>query len=146
MLKAILVGLVLVFGAMSASTPCISQGTSKMGSASDCSLSRNKLVLTWGAKITFKVNYTWRDDSFDNILADNTSPRLPIAPEKSDCSTKAGAYKAGDSVMINCTQSFEAIPTGYTNNIDAFKGVDYPLDFGMKIPTSFEDEANLQVE
>ena len=80
MLKTLLVCLVLIISVWSASTPCIAQGTSKMGSASDCSLSRNKLVLTWGAKISFKVPFTWRDDSFDNILADNSSPRLPIAP------------------------------------------------------------------
>lgn len=72
-----------------------------------------------------------------------TSPRLPIGPSKSQCSTKAAKYTAGQSVLVNCTQSFSAVPVGYANVVTAFDGSDYPLGFSMKVPLSFVPE-NLQ--
>jgi hypothetical protein len=67
------------------------------------------------------------------------SPRLPIGPSKSNCTTTPGSYKSGDSVVMNCTQVFDTIPVGYSNVISAFDGTDYPLGFSTKIPLSLSE-------
>lgn len=140
MLKSIILGLVLVGAVLSASVPCTQYQASKQGTASDCSIVRvDAKSISWGAKLTFNATYSWTDKSFSNVLADMGSPRLPISPSKSSCTTKAGNYKAGDSVVMNCTQAFDSIPTGYSNVASAFDGSDYPLGFSMKIPLSLPE-------
>ena len=136
MLKTIIF-YVLIALAFTASVPCSVYQTSKFGNASDCSINRvDAKQLSWGVKISFSLSYSWRNNSISNVLADMSSPRLPINPLKSSCTTKAGSYNKGDSVLFNCTQSFDAIPTGYANVLTAFDGEDYPLGFSMKIPLS----------
>lgn len=73
------------------------------------------------------------------------SPRLPINPDSSKCTTKEGKYSKGQSVLVNCTQSFSVIPVGYSNVISAFDGDDYPLGFSTKIPLS-SPGSNLMAE
>ena len=141
MLKVIT--LVLAFIALtlslSASVPCSIFQTSKFGNASDCSINRiDAKQLSWGVKVTFSSTYNWKNSSVANVLADMSSPRLPISPSKSSCTTKAGSYGKGDSVLFNCTQAFDQIPVGYSNVVTAFDGEDYPLGFSMKVPLSME--------
>ena len=141
MLKVIT--LVLAFIALtlslSASVPCSIFQTSKFGNASDCSINRiDAKQLSWGVKVTFSSTYNWKNSSVANVLADMSSPRLPISPSKSSCTTKAGSYGKGDSVLFNCTQAFDQIPVGYANVVTAFDGEDYPLGFSMKVPLSME--------
>ena len=69
------------------------------------------------------------------------SPRFPIYADTTQCETKTGSYSAGQSVLLNCTQSFSDIPVGYSNVITAFDEDDFPLGFSTKIPLS---SANLQ--
>jgi hypothetical protein len=140
MLKSAILGLVLVVAVISASVPCTQYQATKQGTASDCSIVRiDTKSISWGAKLTFNTTFTWTDKSFSNVLADMGSPRLPISPSKSDCTTKAGSYKPGDSVLMNCTQVFDTIPTGYSNVASAFDGSDYPLGFSMKIPLGLSE-------
>lgn len=137
MLGKLTLCLFLVVAASSVSIACTSVQTSKNGNASDCSITRvDSLTISWGAKINFNLPYKWTDKSVSNVLADLGSPRLPIGPSKSSCTTKAGSYNKGDSVLVNCTQSFPSIPVGYSNVITAFDGDDYPLAFATKIPLS----------
>lgn len=141
MLKVIT--LVLAFIALtlslSASVPCSIFQTSKFGNASDCSINRiDAKQLSWGVRVTFSSTYNWKNSSVANVLADMSSPRLPISPSKSSCTTKAGSYGKGDSVLFNCTQAFDQIPVGYANVLTAFDGEDYPLGFSMKVPLSME--------
>jgi hypothetical protein len=137
MLSKISLCLLLAAIAFSASVPCTQYQASKNGNASDCSISRvDANTISWGARISFNVNFSWSAKSVANVLADMGSPRLPISPSKSSCDTKAGAYSKGQSVIVNCTQSFSTIPVGYANVITAFDGDDYPLGFSMKVPLS----------
>lgn len=130
--------------AFSASIPCTQYQASKNGNASDCSITRvDSLTISWGARINFNVNFNWSSKTYGNVLADMGSPKLPISPSKSSCESKAGQYTKGQSVLINCTQSFSSIPVGYSNVITAFDGDDYPLGFSTKIPLS-SNELNLQ--
>lgn len=129
--------LLLAVVAFSASVPCTQYQASKNGNASDCSITRvDALTISWGARINFNVNFSWSSKSYANVLADMGSPRLPISPSKSSCESKAGSYTKGQSVLINCTQSFPSIPVGYSNVITAFDGDDYPLGFSTKVPLS----------
>ena len=140
------ISLCLLFTAMafSASIPCTQYQPSKNGNATDCSISRlDANTISWGARINFNVNFNWKTNSFGNVLADTGSPRLPIAPSKSNCDTKAGSYTKGQSVLLNCTQSFSSIPVGYSNVITAFDGDDYPLGFSTKVPLSLPNILNL---
>jgi len=140
MLKSIILGLVLVGAALSASVPCTQYQASAQGTASDCSINRiDANSISWGTKVTFKVAFSWTAKSFSNVLADMGSPRLPIGPSKSNCTTTPGSYKSGDSVVMNCTQVFDTIPVGYSNVISAFDGTDYPLGFSTKIPLSLSE-------
>lgn len=140
MLKSLILGLLLVSVALSASVTCTQYQTSKQGTASDCSIVRiDTKSISWGAKLTFNTTYSWGDKSYSNVLADMGSPRLPISPTKSNCTTKAGSYKAGDTVLMNCTQVFDSIPNGYSNVVSSFDGSDYPLGFSMKIPLGLAD-------
>lgn len=137
MLKTLTLCLALIALALSASVPCSIYQTSKFGSASDCSINRiDAKQLSWGVRITFASTFNWKNSSVSNVLADMSSPRLPVNPLKSSCNTKAGSYNKGDSVLFNCTQAFDAIPTGYANVLTAFDGEDYPLGFSMKVPLS----------
>lgn len=136
MLKLFLTFLLLSV-AFSASIACTQYQASKNGNASDCSITRvDAKTISWGARINFNVNFSWSSKSFSSVLADMGSPRLPIAPLKSSCDTKSGSYTKGQSVIVNCTQSFDSIPVGYSNVITAFDGDDYPLGFSTKIPLS----------
>jgi len=135
MLKSITLTFLLVALAIAVTVPCTQYQASKFGTASDCSINRvNTLTISWGAKITFSLDGKWGDKSYSNVLADMTSPRLPQKPVKSSCVSPAGNYNKGASVMINCTQSFDAIPTGYVNAVNAFDDSDYPLGFSLKVP------------
>jgi hypothetical protein len=137
MLNKIFICLVLVALALSASVPCTQYQSSKNGNATDCSISRvDSATISWGARINFNVNFNWTAKSYSNVLADMGSPKLPISPSKSSCESKAGTYTKGQSVMVNCTQSFSSIPIGYSNVASAFDGDDYPLGFSTKIPLS----------
>jgi hypothetical protein len=137
MLKRFSICLILAVAALSASVPCTQYQASKLGNASDCSISRlDSVTISWGARINFNANFNWKSNSFSSVLADMGSPKLPIAPTKSNCDTKAGTYAKGQSVLVNCTQSFSSIPVGYSNVISAFDGDDYPLGFSTKIPLS----------
>jgi len=143
MLKTLLLA-ILAVSVLSVAVPCTTFGPSKNGNASDCSIVRvDGKTIQWGAVINFKLPYNWQEKSIDNVLADMGSPRLPINPDKSQCTTKTGSYKAGDKVLVNCTQVFSAIPAGYSNVITAFADNDYTLGFSTKIPLSFEEEGNL---
>lgn len=136
MLKLFL-SFLLLSVALSASIACTQYQSSKNGNASDCSITRvDSTTISWGAKINFNINYAWTSKSVENVLADMGSPKLPISPSKSSCETKAGSYTKGQSVLVNCTQSFSSIPVGYSNVITAFDGDDYPLGFSTKIPLS----------
>lgn len=127
----------LIAVALSVSIPCTQYQASKNGNATDCSITRvDSVTISWGARINFNVNFNWKSTSFSNVLADMGSPKLPIAPSKSNCDTKAGTYTKGQSVLVNCTQSFSSIPVGYSNVITAFDGDDYPLGFSTKVPLS----------
>jgi hypothetical protein len=122
---------------VSVSVPCTQYQSSKNGNASDCSINRlDTTSISWGARINFNVAFKWTDKSFSNVLADMSSPKLPISPSKTSCTTKPAAYNKGDSVIVNCTQAFSSIPVGYANVVTAFDGDDYPLGFSMKIPLS----------
>ena len=128
---------VLIIAATSASVPCTQYQSSKFGTASNCTINRDgPKSLSWSVQINFNADYKWTDSSADNVLADMGSPRLPIAPSASKCTTKAGSYTKGQSVSVSCTQSFDQIPTGYANVVTAFDGADYPLGFSMKVPLS----------
>ena len=131
--------LALAFVALVAtvSVPCTQYQSSKFGTAANCTINRDSAnTISWTAQVTFSQDYAWKDNSFSNVLADMSSPRLPIAPSASKCSTKAGSYSKGQSVSISCSQGFDAIPTGYANVVTAFDGSDYPLGFSMKVPLS----------
>ena len=137
MLKSLALILTIIAVVSSASVPCSIYQTSKFGTAVDCSINRiDAKQISLGVKITFNANYAWKEKSIANVLADMSSPRLPISPSKSTCNTKAGTYNKGDSVLFNCTQAFDSIPTGYANVITAFDGEDYPLGFSTKVPLS----------
>jgi hypothetical protein len=124
--------------ALSVSVPCTQYQASKNGNASDCSITRvDSVTISWGARINFNVNFSWTSKSYSNVLADMGSPKLPISPSKSSCESKAGSYTKGQSVLLNCTQSFSSIPVGYSNVVSAFDGDDYPLGFSTKVPLSF---------
>ena len=144
MFNKFLIASLLIVAIFGVSVPCTQYQASNFGTASDCSISRvDSLSISWGARINFKTAFAWKTTSVANVLADMSSPRLPIGPTKSQCDTKAGSYTAGQSVLVNCTQSFSSIPVGYANVITAFDGSDYPLGFSMKVPLSLEPE-NLQ--
>lgn len=135
MFNKVLLASMLVITILAASVPCNTLQATKLGTASDCSINRDdSKSITWGAKINFNASFTWSEKSYGNILADPTSPRLPVPPTSSKCSTKSGSYSSGQSVLINCTQGFDSIPTGYSNVVSAFEGADYPLSFTIKIP------------
>lgn len=137
MFNKFLIASLLIVGIFSVSVPCTQYQASQFGNASDCSIARvDSLTISWGARVNFKTTFSWKDTSASNVLADMSSPRLPIGPSKSSCSTKAGSYTAGQSVLVNCTQSFSSIPVGYANVVTAFDGTDYPLGFSMKVPLS----------
>ena len=137
MSRKLIIGLALIVATLNVSIPCVQYQSSRNGNASDCSITRvDDNTLSWGANISFSLDYTWTASSFSNVLADMGSPRLPIFPDQSSCQTKEGKYSKGQSVIINCTQSFDAIPAGYSNVITAFDEDDYPLGFSTKVPLS----------
>lgn len=144
-MKSLLVCLSLTALALSASVPCTKFQPSKLGTASDCSITRiDDNTLQWGVQINFDADYKWTETSTYNVLADMGSPRLPVEADQSDCKTQVGSYTKGQSVLVNCTQSFSMIPVGYANVITAFDGADYPLGFSIKIPLSSSN--SLQTE
>jgi hypothetical protein len=146
MLNKILLCFIFAAVASSISIACTQYQASKNGNATDCSINRiDTVTISWGARINFNVNYNWKTTSYSSVLADMGSPRLPIAPTKSQCDTKAGSYTKGQSVIINCTQAFTNIPVGYSNVVTAFDGDDFPLGFSTKIPLNSVNE-NLQLE
>lgn len=62
MFNKVLVASLLLIAAFSASVPCNAYQSSKLGTASDCSITRvDALTLTWGAQINFSAAYTWND-------------------------------------------------------------------------------------
>lgn len=137
MMKEIVLCFALVLSVFTVSVPCVQYQSSKNGAASDCSINRiDDNTLEWGASISFSLDFNWGAESYSNVLADMGSPRLPISADSSKCVTKEGKYSKGQSVLINCTQSFSSIPVGYSNVISAFDGDDYPLGFSTKIPLS----------
>lgn len=139
-MKAILC-LLLVAGALAASVPCAQYQASKFGNATDCTISRvDAQTLSWGAVINFKASFNWTSKSYSNVLADMSSPRVPIGPSKSNCVSKEGTYSSGQNVVINCTQGFSSIPTGYSNTVTAFDNTDFTLGFSLKIPLSMNLE------
>jgi hypothetical protein len=148
MSKVLLICFALAVATFSISVPCVIFQASKNGAASDCSISRlDDNTLAWGVNITFNLDFSWNASSTYNVLADMGSPRLPVEPNKSQCETKAGKYTKGQSVLVNCTQSFDLIPVGYSNVITAFDGDDYPLGFSTKVPLSTPaPEGNLQTQ
>ena len=136
MLKSIILAVLLAV-AISVSVPCTAYQSSKFGTASNCTINRDgPKSISWTAQINFSGDYKWTNSSSSNVLADMSSPRLPIAPSSSKCSTKEGSYSKGQSVPVSCSQAFDAIPTGYANVVTAFDGSDYPLGFSMKVPLS----------
>lgn len=139
------VAAVLLAVAMTVSVPCTQYQASNFGTASNCTITRvDSTTISWTAVINFKVDFKWADNSYGNVLADMSSPRLPIAPKASKCESKAGSYTKGQTVSISCSQAFDQIPTGYANVVTAFDHTDYPLGFSLKIPLS--SEPNLQQE
>lgn len=140
---------ILVVLISAASVPCTQYQASTAGNASDCSITRlDKLSISWGAKINFKTTFNWNKNSYSNVLADTGSPRLPVKPSKSNCTSKEGSYTAGQSVIVNCTQGFDQIPVGYQNLVAAFDNTPTELGFSMKIPLSLIPELfeNLQTQ
>jgi len=138
-MKSIIVALLLTTLALAVNVPCTNYQTSKFGTASNCTITRlSSTSIQWSAQINFSADYKWTNSSASNVLADMSSPRLPISPSASKCETKAGSYSKGQSVSVNCTQGFDSIPTGYANVVSAFDGSDYPLGFSMKVPLSME--------
>ncbi len=147
MSKGLLIFLSLAIAAFSISVPCNTFQNSKNGAASDCSISRlDDNTIAWGASITFSLDFDWKASSIYNVLADMGSPRLPIEPLSSQCDTKVGKYTKGQSVLVNCTQSFDSLPVGYSNVVTAFDGDDYPLGFSTKVPLSTPAPQNLQTQ
>ena len=145
MLKNILLISLLLAAATAVSIACTQYQSSTFGTASDCSVNRlDAKSISWGTVINFKVDFKWNATSYSNVLADMGSPRLPVPPSSSKCDTKAGSYTKGQSVTVNCTQSFDTIPNGYSNVITAFDGTDYPLGFSTKIPLSSEPSLTQQ--
>lgn len=137
MLKVFSICLILIVACFTASVPCTQNQATSFGNATDCTIVRvDSQTITWGAVINFKVDSKWSAASYSNVLADMTSPRMPIAPSKSNCISKEGSYTKGQNVLINCTQAFSSIPTGYVNSVSAFDHTDYPLGFSIKIPLS----------
>ena len=107
MFDRVLIFSLLVIAVFTISVPCTAYQSSSFGTASDCSITRvDTKTITWGAQINFKAAFNWKDNSYSNVLADTGSPRLPIAPSKSSCKTTPNSYKAGQSVLVNCTQGF----------------------------------------
>lgn len=148
MLKIVFIA-ALILAASSVSIACTQNQATKNGNATDCSIVRvDATKIQWGARINFNVDFNWKNTSFSNVLADVTSPRLPYPPTASQCTTTPKAYKKGESVLVNCTQTFSAVPSGYVNAVSAFEGDDYPLGFYFKVPLSspMEEENNLQLE
>jgi hypothetical protein len=144
MLKALCFGLLLAL-AVSVSVPCTQYQSSKFGTASNCSITRNDArSISWSATITFSGDFKWTEKSVSNVLADMGSPRLPIAPASSKCDTKAGSYTKGQTVTVSCSQGFDSIPNGYSNVVSAFDGTDYPLGFSLKVPLSLEPSLTRQ--
>ncbi|MFM7850468.1 MAG: hypothetical protein ACKO96_00795, partial [Flammeovirgaceae bacterium] len=85
-MKILILCLIIAASAFSASVPCSIYQTSKFGNASDCSINRiDARQLSWGVKITFSLGFNWKNSSVSNVLADMSSPRLPINPLKSSC-------------------------------------------------------------
>lgn len=137
-MKSIVLALLIAF-AFAVSVPCTQYQTSKFGTASNCTITRNDAKsISWSAQINFSGDFKWTKASASNVLADMSSPRLPIPPSASKCDTKEGSYTKGQSVSVSCTQGFDTIPNGYANVVTAFDGTDYPLGFSMKIPLSIE--------
>ena len=113
---------ILIVGLTAASVPCVQNKASTIANASSCSMSKpNATTLAWGAQINFKSAFTWTEKSWSNALGDPKSPRLPYRPLSSSCNSHPGSYTAGQSAVINCTQTFDAIPSGYANLISAFE-------------------------
>ena len=65
-----------------------------------------------------------------------TGTNNPIYWRTSKCETKAGRYSKGQSVLLNCTQKFDAIPVGYFNVIGLLSNGEYPYGIYTKIPLS----------
>jgi len=92
--------------------------------------------------INFKADSKWSSTSYSNVFADMTNLRVLIAPSKSNCVSKEGSFTKGQNVLINCTQAFSSIPTGYVNSVTAFDHTDYLLGFSFKIPLSMSSNKN----
>jgi hypothetical protein len=65
-----------------------------------------------------------------------TGSSNPIYWRTSKCQTKAGRYSNGQSVLLNCTQTFDAIPVGYFNVIGIFANGENPYGIYTKTPLS----------
>ena len=116
-----------------------------MARAADCSVERiDTYGLSWGLRIIFTDEAEHRSDNWFNLLADIEHPRLPYFPASSQCESKYGKYYGGESVVINCTQGFEALPVGYVNQMIFLEDTVSPLSVGTKIPLSMENQLTVQ--
>lgn len=112
----------LIVGLAAVAVPCVQNKASTIANATNCSMSKsNATTLVWGYQINFKSAFTWAEKSWSNALGDPKSPRLPYRPLTSSCNSHPGTYSAGQSAVINCTQTFDAIPAGYANLVSAFE-------------------------
>lgn len=109
--------------ALTVNVPCVIYLESTNGNATDCTISRvDSLTLSWGVLINFHSNFNWTEKSYINALIDMGNPQSAVPASKSSCNTKADSYTKGQSVLINCTQSFSIIPVGFSNVVKAFNG------------------------
>ena len=85
-MKSIIIIALLVTLALSVSVPCTQYQSSKFGTASNCTITRNSATsISWSAVINFNADFKWTDKSASNVLADMSSPRLPVSPSASKC-------------------------------------------------------------
>lgn len=88
-MKVLIVCTLIAISCYSVSVPCTQYQASTLGNATDCSITRkDSVTIAWGATINFKANSKWTAKSYSNVLADFSSPRVPIGPSKSDCVSK----------------------------------------------------------
>jgi hypothetical protein len=136
MIKNIILTLILV-GVLTGNVPCTVTDESPLGDISDCTASKHDdYSLSWGVKISFKESADFRSDNWVNLLSDNVHPRFPYFPLGGECQTQYGKFEAGQSILLNCTQEFEAIPHDYVNTVLLFEDNALPLVFEMKLPLS----------
>ena len=88
--------LLLVSVVLTANVPCTQFQDSKFGTASNCTITRLETnSIQWSTIIHFTTDFKWTNSSTSNLLADLSSPRLPVNPSASKCETVEGSYKKG---------------------------------------------------